>query len=49
MRYKITFSYDGSNFYGYQVQPGLRTVQSELEKAVSFLNRKTNTVSVASG
>ena len=49
MRYKITFSYDGSNFYGYQVQPGLRTVQSELEKAVSFLNRKTNTVTVASG
>lgn len=49
MRYKVTFSYDGSNFYGYQIQPGLRTVQSELEKAVSYLNRQTSTVTVASG
>ena len=49
MRYMITFSYDGSKFYGYQVQPGLRTVQSELEKAVSFLNRQTSTLTVASG
>jgi len=49
MRYKVTFSYDGSNFYGYQVQPGLRTVQRELEKAVSYLNRQTSTVTVASG
>ncbi len=49
MRYKITFSYDGSNFNGYQVQPNLRTVQGELEKAVSFLNKKTYTQVVASG
>ena len=43
MRYKIVFSYDGSNFSGYQVQPKLRTVQSELEKAVSYLNKQTKT------
>lgn len=49
MRYKVVFSYDGSNFYGYQVQPNLRTVQGELEKAVSFLNRKTSTLTTASG
>lgn len=49
MRYKIVFSYDGSNFFGYQVQPGLRTIQSEIEKAVSFLNRQTPTLTVASG
>ena len=41
MRYLIRFSYDGSLFYGYQVQPNLRTVQGELERAVSYLNRQT--------
>ena len=49
MRYKITFSYDGTNFNGYQVQPNLRTVQSELERAVSYLNKQTATPVVASG
>lgn len=49
MRYKITFSYDGSNFNGYQIQPNLRTVQGELEKAVSYLNKQTYTQVVASG
>jgi len=49
MRYKITFSYDGTNFNGYQVQPKLRTVQGELEKAVSYLNKQTMTQVVASG
>lgn len=49
MRYKITFSYDGTNFSGYQIQPGLRTVQGELEKAVSYLNKQTATSVTASG
>ena len=49
MRYRITFSYDGTNFNGYQVQPKLRTIEEELEKAVSFLNKKKNTDVVASG
>ena len=49
MRYKIVFSYDGTNFNGYLSQPRLRTVQSELEKAVSFLNKQTKTMVVASG
>ena len=49
MRYKITFSYDGTNFNGYQVQPNLRTVQGELERAVSYLNKQTPTQVVASG
>ena len=31
MRYLITFSYDGTNFNGYQKQAGLRTVQDEIE------------------
>lgn len=49
MRYKIDFSYDGTNFNGYQVQPNLRTVQGELEKAVSYLNRQTPTGVQSSG
>ena len=38
MRYKITFSYDGSNFCGFQKQKGKRTVQEELEKVLSSVN-----------
>ncbi len=49
MRYKVTFSYDGTNFNGYQVQPKLRTVQEELEKAVSYLNKQKYTQVVSSG
>lgn len=49
MRYKIEFSYDGTYFNGYQVQPNLRTVQGELEKAVSYLNRQTPTGVQSSG
>jgi len=49
MRYKIIFSYDGTNFNGYQSQPKLRTVQSELEKAVSYLNKQTPTSVSSSG
>lgn len=49
MRYRIDFSYDGTNFNGYQLQPNLRTVQNELEKAVSYLNRQTYTQVHSSG
>ena len=36
-RYFITFSYDGTNFSGYQKQPRARTIQNELEKALNSL------------
>ena len=49
MRYKIIFSYDGTNFNGYQIQPGLRTVQECIEDAVSYLNRKQRTTIASSG
>ncbi len=38
MRYVIKFCYDGTNFSGYQTQPGLRTVQGLLEAALQKIN-----------
>lgn len=32
-RIRITVSYDGTHFHGWQVQPGLVTIQSELQRA----------------
>ena len=37
-RFLITFSYDGTNFSGYQKQPNERTIQEELEKSLTRLN-----------
>lgn len=36
-RYFIKLSYDGTNYHGWQVQPGEDTVQSTLEKALKTL------------
>lgn len=44
-RIKLTLHYDGSNFFGWQVQPNVRTVQAELEAALSRLtNRPTGVI-----
>lgn len=44
-RVKLRLHYDGSGFFGWQVQPGVRTVQAELEAALSRLtNRSTGVV-----
>lgn len=32
-RIRLTVAYDGTNFHGWQVQPGLVTIQSELQRA----------------
>ena len=36
-RYKLTLAFDGTNFSGWQIQPGARTVQGEVQKALGTL------------
>ena len=46
-RFKLTLHYDGAGFFGWQVQPGVRTVQAELEAALSRLRNSPTTVIAA--
>jgi tRNA pseudouridine38-40 synthase len=39
-RIKITVAYDGTDFHGWQVQPGLPTIQGTLEKIVGDIEGK---------
>ena len=49
MRYLIKFSYDGTNFSGYQRQSGHRTIQEEMERALKEINNGKDTVINSSG
>ena len=49
MKYFMTFSYDGTNFYGYQKQPRMRTVQKSLEDVLKEINGGKNVSICASG
>ncbi|WP_184190470.1 tRNA pseudouridine(38-40) synthase TruA [Chryseobacterium defluvii] len=40
LRYFIEFSYNGKNYFGYQIQPDAVSVQEELEKALSTILRE---------
>ncbi len=40
LRYFIEFSYNGKNYFGYQIQPDAISVQEELEKALSTILRE---------
>ena len=37
MRYFIQFSYNGTNYHGWQIQQNSNTVQAEINKALSTL------------
>ncbi len=43
MRYLIKISYDGTNFQGYQRQPGKRCVESYIMEAVKSINNGVDT------
>jgi len=47
-RIRLLLEYDGTGFHGWQVQPGLRTVQGTLEEALARMMGK-KTVAVGSG
>lgn len=44
-RYLINFSYDGTNYNGYQKQKGLNTIQGKMEEALKQINNKTTKLS----
>ena len=45
---KITIAYDGSNFHGWQLQPGLPTIQGALNDAARKITQEKITVQGAS-
>jgi tRNA pseudouridine38-40 synthase len=45
---KLTLCYDGTDFHGWQRQPGLRTVQQVVEEAVLDLTGETRAVTASS-
>lgn len=49
MRFLIKFSYDGSNYAGYQIQPGKSTIQKYLEDALTKVNDGKKTIVHSSG
>jgi tRNA pseudouridine38-40 synthase len=48
-RLKTIISYDGTQFSGYQVQPGERTVQAEVERVLAVMHKGNKVNVTASG
>lgn len=48
-RYKAIIAYDGTNFHGFQSQPGGRTVQAEIEKTLARINNGQPIAIIGSG
>ena len=49
MRFLIKFSYDGTNYSGFQTQKGKETIQEKLEKALTVINNNKTTKITATG
>jgi len=49
MRYFMSFSYDGSKYKGYQKQPNEKSIQEEIEKALTKINSNKEVTIHASG
>ncbi len=49
MRYLIKFSYDGTNYSGFQKQKGLNTIEEKLEEALTKINNGKKTTITATG
>ena len=47
MKSKLTIEYDGTGFRGWAKQPGQRTVQEELERALAVVRREETKLTVA--
>ena len=45
MRYLMKFSYDGTNFFGYQKQNDKRTVQGEIERVLNIISNEKISIS----
>ncbi|WP_445613347.1 tRNA pseudouridine(38-40) synthase TruA [Geobacillus sp. YF-1] len=48
-RIKCVIAYDGTHFFGYQIQPGKRTVQGELERVLKRMHKGKEVRVAASG
>ena len=48
-RYKITIQYDGTNYFGWQMQSHERTIQNELEAALAPLNNDKRVIVLGAG
>ena len=47
MRIVLELQYNGKDFFGWQVQPGKRTIQGEIERAVEEVTGKHSTVTAS--
>jgi tRNA pseudouridine38-40 synthase len=45
--FKLTLEYDGSRYHGWQVQPGLQTIQAEVQGAIQQIIQAPITVTAA--
>ena len=48
-RYKITIQYDGTNYFGWQMQSHKRTIQQEIETALAPLNNDQRVIVTGAG